>query len=71
MVKEANKNDSKEKVSPGKSDKLNTGISEENSRKVAEALNEVLADEFVIHQDIKFSLEYRGPRFSCLTFIPG
>lgn len=67
MVKQADKNDSKEKVSAGKSDKLNTGISEENSRKVAEALNEVLADEFVLYtKTLNFHWNIEGRDFHAL-----
>ena len=73
MVKQADKNpESPKKVSTENQDNLNTGISKENSKKVAEALNEVLADEFVpVHKNTKLPLEYRRPGFSCLTFIPG
>jgi len=50
MVKQADKNpESTKKVSTENQDNLNTGISKENSKKVAEALNEVLADEFVLY----------------------
>src|SRR5690348_18507691 len=67
MVKQADKNDLKEKVSPGKSDTLNTGISEENSTKVAEALNQVLADEFVLYtKTLKFHWNIEGRDFHAL-----
>jgi len=67
MVKQADKNDLKEKVSPGNSDTLNTGISEENSRKVAEALNEVLADEFVLYtKTLNFHWNIEGRDFHAL-----
>src|SRR5574338_1628122 len=67
MVKQADKNDSKENVTAEKNDKLNTGISEENSRKVAEALNEVLADEFVLYtKTLNFHWNIEGRDFHAL-----
>jgi starvation-inducible DNA-binding protein len=49
------------------SDNLNTGISEENSKKVAESLNEVLADEFVLYvKTLNFHWNIEGPDFHAL-----
>jgi starvation-inducible DNA-binding protein len=49
------------------SDNLNTGISEENSKKVAQALNEVLADEFVLYvKTLNFHWNIEGPDFHAL-----
>jgi len=49
------------------SDNLNTGISEENSKKVAQALNQVLADEFVLYvKTLSFHWNIEGPDFHAL-----
>lgn len=49
------------------SDNLNTGISEENSKKVADALNQVLADEFVLYiKTLNFHWNIEGPDFHAL-----
>jgi|GEM_PF-198819 len=49
------------------SDNLNTGISEENSSKVATALNQVLADEFVLYtKTLNFHWNIEGRDFHAL-----
>jgi starvation-inducible DNA-binding protein len=49
------------------SDNLNTGISEENSKKVANALNQVLADEFVLYtKTLNFHWNIEGRDFHAL-----
>lgn len=49
------------------SDNLNTGISEENSKKVADALNQVLADEFVLYtKTLNFHWNIEGRDFHAL-----
>ena len=48
-------------------DNLNTGISSANSKKVAEALNQVLADEFVLYtKTLKFHWNIEGRDFHAL-----
>ncbi len=48
-------------------DTLNTGISNENSKKVADALNQVLADEFVLYtKTLKFHWNIEGRDFHAL-----
>lgn len=48
-------------------DKLNTGISSANSKKVADALNQVLADEFVLYtKTLKFHWNIEGRDFHAL-----
>lgn len=58
------------KGNPGPSDSadnINTGISEENSGQVAEALNEVLADEFVLYvKTLNFHWNIEGRDFHAL-----
>jgi len=68
MVKQADKNpESPKKVSTENQDNLNTGISKENSKKVAEALNEVLADEFVLYtKTLNFHWNIEGRDFHAL-----
>lgn len=54
-------------ASDGKADNLNTGISEENSAKVADALNQVLADEFVLYvKTLNFHWNIEGRDFHAL-----
>ena len=49
------------------SDKLNTGISNANSTKVAEDLNQILADEFVLYtKTLKFHWNIEGRDFHAL-----
>ena len=48
-------------------DTLNTGISTANSKKVADALNQVLADEFVLYtKTLKFHWNIEGRDFHAL-----
>lgn len=48
-------------------DNLNTGISSANSKKVADALNQVLADEFVLYtKTLKFHWNIEGRDFHAL-----
>ena len=48
-------------------DNLNTGISGANSKKVADALNQVLADEFVLYtKTLKFHWNIEGRDFHAL-----
>ncbi|MEO6837320.1 MAG: DNA starvation/stationary phase protection protein [Ginsengibacter sp.] len=48
-------------------DSLNTGISSANSKKVADALNQVLADEFVLYtKTLKFHWNIEGRDFHAL-----
>lgn len=48
-------------------DSLNTGISTANSKKVADALNQVLADEFVLYtKTLKFHWNIEGRDFHAL-----
>ncbi len=48
-------------------DNLNTGISEENSKKIADALNHVLADEFVLYiKTLNFHWNIEGRDFHTL-----
>lgn len=50
-----------------KSDKLNTGISKENSKKVAEILNQLLADEFLLYtKTLNFHWNIEGSNFHSL-----
>lgn len=54
-------------ASDGKADNLNTGISEENGAKVADALNQVLADEFVLYvKTLNFHWNIEGRDFHAL-----
>ncbi len=70
MVKQANKKQkviSKNLTKPKKEDNLNTGISEENSKKVANSLNEILADEFLIYtKTLNFHWNIEGRDFHAL-----
>lgn len=51
----------------GNVDNLNTGISEANSKKVADALNQVLADEFVLYvKTLNFHWNIEGRDFHAL-----
>jgi len=54
-------------------DNLNTGISGANSKKVADALNQVLADEFVVYtKTLKFHWNIEGRDFHALhLFLDG
>lgn len=48
-------------------DNINTGISEDNSKKVAQALNQVLADEFILYtKTLKFHWNIEGRDFHAL-----
>jgi starvation-inducible DNA-binding protein len=48
-------------------DSLNTGISSANSKKVADALNQVLADEFILYtKTLKFHWNIEGRDFHAL-----
>ena len=48
-------------------DKLNTGISAQNTRKVSEELNKLLADEFVLYlKTLKFHWNIEGKDFHAL-----
>lgn len=50
-----------------KSDNLNTGISKENSQKVAEIFNQLLADEFVLYtKTLNFHWNIEGSNFHSL-----
>ena len=50
-----------------KSDNLNTGISKENSKKVAAVLNQLLADEFVLYtKTLNFHWNIEGSNFHSL-----
>jgi starvation-inducible DNA-binding protein len=52
---------------PTESDNVNTGISEENSKKVATELNKVLADEFVLYtKTLNFHWNIEGRDFHAL-----
>ena len=52
---------------PTSTDKINTGITEDNSKKVAQALNQVLADEFVIYtKTLKFHWNIEGRDFHAI-----
>lgn len=70
MAKQVSKNQKvapKKAVSGRKEDNLNTGISEENSKKVADALNEVLADEFLLYtKTLNFHWNIEGRDFHAL-----
>lgn len=51
----------------GSTDKLNTGISAENTKKVSDELNKVLADEFVLYlKTLKFHWNIEGKDFHAL-----
>ena len=53
--------------SDGAADNMNTGISEENTGKVADALNEVLADEFLLYvKTLNFHWNIEGRDFHAL-----
>ncbi len=55
----------KSKTTPA--DKINTGITVANSKKVADALNEILADEFVLYvKTLKFHWNIEGRDFHAL-----
>jgi len=48
-------------------EKLNTGISNTNSKKVADNLNQLLADEYVLYtKTLKFHWNIEGPDFHAL-----
>ena len=48
-------------------EKLNTGISNSNSKKVADCLNQLLADEYVLYtKTLKFHWNIEGPDFHAL-----
>jgi starvation-inducible DNA-binding protein len=65
-TKNQNPENSEEPVDAN-SDNLNTGISEENSKKVADALNQVLADEFVLYtKTLNFHWNIEGRDFHAL-----
>jgi starvation-inducible DNA-binding protein len=70
MAKQVSKNQKtvvKKPISSRNEDNLNTGISEENSRKVADALNEILADEFVLYtKTLNFHWNIEGRDFHAL-----
>ena len=58
---------SKSPSANGMSDNMNTGISEENSAKVASVLNQVLADEFVLYvKTLNFHWNIEGRDFHAL-----
>lgn len=49
------------------SDQLNTGLNDNNSKKVAASLNQLLADEFVVYtKTLKFHWNIEGPDFHAL-----
>ena len=51
----------------GKADSLNTGISKENSKKAAEILNQLLADEFLLYtKTLNFHWNIEGSNFHSL-----
>jgi starvation-inducible DNA-binding protein len=70
MVKQLSKNQkvsSKNSTKSRKEDNLNTGISEENSKKVADSLNEILADEFVLYtKTLNFHWNIEGRDFHAI-----
>jgi starvation-inducible DNA-binding protein len=70
MTKQVSKNQKVKSNIPTKSrkeDNLNTGISEENSKKVADSLNEILADEFVLYtKTLNFHWNIEGRDFHAL-----
>lgn len=55
------------------SENLNTGLKESNSAKVAESLNQILSDEFVLYtKTLKFHWNIEGPDFHALhLFLDG
>jgi starvation-inducible DNA-binding protein len=54
------------KTSAG-AEKLNTGLSNSNSKKVADNLNQLLADEYVLYtKTLKFHWNIEGPDFHAL-----
>ena len=55
------------KINSTTNDVLNTGISNANSKKVADALNQVLADEFILYtKTLKFHWNIEGRDFHAL-----
>lgn len=70
MAKVVSKNKNaaaKKPIASKNEDNLNTGISEENSKKVADALNEVLADEFLLYtKTLNFHWNIEGRDFHAL-----
>ena len=70
MAKQVSKNQkvtSKNSTQGRKEDNLNTGISEENSKKVADSLNEILSDEFVLYtKTLNFHWNIEGRDFHAL-----
>jgi starvation-inducible DNA-binding protein len=61
------KNNSESSDNNSTADNLNTGISEENSSKVAQALNQVLSDEFVLYtKTLNFHWNIEGRDFHAL-----
>jgi starvation-inducible DNA-binding protein len=66
-LRSVTKNENSENSDDANSDNLNTGISEENSKKVADALNQVLADEFVLYtKTLNFHWNIEGRDFHAL-----
>ena len=66
-LRSVTKNENSENSDVANSDNLNTGISEENSKKVADALNQVLADEFVLYtKTLNFHWNIEGRDFHAL-----
>jgi starvation-inducible DNA-binding protein len=70
MAKQVSKNQkvTAKKSAPSRTeDNLNTGISEENSKNVANSLNEVLADEFLLYtKTLNFHWNIEGRDFHAL-----
>ena len=66
-LRSVTKNENSENSDDANSDNLNTGIPEENSKKVADALNQVLADEFVLYtKTLNFHWNIEGRDFHAL-----
>lgn len=66
-VKSRNNSTSKNDSTSNSMDKVNIGISIDNSKKVAKQLNHVLADEFVLYtKTLKFHWNIEGPNFHAL-----
>jgi starvation-inducible DNA-binding protein len=70
MAKQVSKNQkvaAKRSAPSRTADNLNTGISEENSKNVADSLNEVLADEFLLYtKTLNFHWNIEGRDFHAL-----
>jgi starvation-inducible DNA-binding protein len=70
MAKQISKNQkvtSKSSTTSKKEDNLNTGISEANSEKVSNALNEILSDEFILYtKTLNFHWNIEGRDFHAL-----